>query len=106
MQYKNAKGQLLGEKQESVPQAGDPLHLTIDGGLQSYFSARLAQGLASLGRTIGIGLAIDPQTGEVLSLVNLPGFDNNLFSQPSTSTAAEVRKLLSSLRRAALQPRR
>ncbi len=95
-EYRNAQGQLLREDTQSTPTIGTSVHLTIDGGLQSYFSARLARGLAMLGRTVGIGLAMNPQTGEVLSLVNLPTFDNNIFSQPSTGTAAELQALLAS----------
>ena len=96
VQYKNAQGQVLYEEQKSTPEVGNSIHLTIDGGLQSYFSSRLARGLWSLGRTIGVGLAMDPRTGKVLSLVNLPGFDNNVFSQSGTSTAAELQRLFSS----------
>jgi len=96
VQYKNAAGKVLRQEEQSSPTVGQSITLTIDGGLQQYLSARLASGLASLGRTVGIGLAINPQTGAVLSLVNLPTFDNNLFASPSTSTAAEVQALLTS----------
>jgi penicillin-binding protein 2 len=94
VQYKNAQGQLLREEQESTPTVGQSIQLTIDGGLQNYLSQRLASGLASLNRPVGIGLAMDPQTGAILSLVNIPSFDNNLFSEPSTSTETEVQALL------------
>ena len=43
------------------------------------------QELAVLGRQVGVGLAINPQTGAVLSLVNLPGFDNNAFENPASN---------------------
>jgi penicillin-binding protein 2 len=96
IQYKNARGQTLGEGQTSPSKTGAPLTLTIDGGLQTFFYNRLANGLHSLGRTIGLGIAIDPQTGEVLSLINLPGFDNNVFSQAGSSSITEIRNLLTS----------
>ncbi len=51
--------------------------------------------MAVLGRQVGVGLAIDPQTGAVLSLVNLPGFDNNAFENPASSTA-EIKNYLTS----------
>ena len=92
--YKNAQGGSLGESQSSNPQIGRPLTLTIDGGLQTYFYNRLASGLASLGRTIGIGIAMDPQTGAILSLINMPSFDNNAFSEPGRG--AEIQDLLTS----------
>ena len=62
--YKNAQGGAFGEKQQSTPQIGAPLKLTIDGGLQAYFHNRLASGLASLGMTVGVGIAMDPATGQ------------------------------------------
>ena len=96
VRYTNAQGQVLREEQKATPQAGGAVHLTIDGGLQSYFYTRLAAGLRSLGRTVGVGIAINPRTGAVLSLIDLPGFDNNLFSQTGTSTAAALAQLFSS----------
>jgi penicillin-binding protein 2 len=96
LEYKNARGQTLGQVQKSTPTIGTPLTLTIDSGLQTYFYDSLANGLASLGRTVGLGLAINPQNGQVLSLVNLPGYDNNLFSESGTSTAAAIDALFTS----------
>ncbi len=97
LEYKNALGQALGQAQQSNPTTGAPLTLTIDGGLQTYFYNRLASGLASLGRVVGLGLAIDPQNGQILALVNLPGYDNNVFSNPgATSSIAEIQRLLTS----------
>ena len=93
--YTNAQGGAFGERQQSTPQIGKPLTLTIDGGLQTYFYNRLQVGLASLGRPIGLGIAMDPTTGQVLALVNLPGFDNNVFSQPS-GNGATIQNLLTS----------
>jgi penicillin-binding protein 2 len=48
-----------------------------------------------LGRQVGVGVAINPQTGAVLSLVNLPGFDNNAFETPASSSA-EIQDYLTS----------
>ena len=92
--FRNAQGNILTEEAESQPVIGNSLQLTIDGGLQSYFYSRLKSGLAVLGRRIGVGIAINPQTGEVLSLVNLPGFDNNVFS--GSGNSGEIQDLLSS----------
>jgi penicillin-binding protein 2 len=92
--YTNALGKSLGEKQQSVPQIGAPLTLTIDGGLQTYFYNELANQLAFLGRPVGLGIAMDPRTGAVLSMINLPGYDNNVFSEPGQG--AEIQRLLTS----------
>ncbi len=102
IQYRNARGQVLYQANQSASKEGDPIHLTIDGGFQNYFYARLQSGLASLGRTIGVGIAMNPSTGEILSLVNLPGYDNNVFLKTGTSTAVaaaatrEITRLLTS----------
>ena len=92
--YTNAQGKALGEKQQSTPQIGAPLTLTIDGGLQAYFYQSMENNLASLGRTIGLGIAMDPRTGAILSLVNLPGYDDNVFS--GSGQSAEIQNLLTS----------
>jgi penicillin-binding protein 2 len=94
VEYKDAHGKVLREEQKSTPTAGESIHLTIDGALQSYLSARIASGLATLGRRVGLGLAINPQTGEVLALVNLPAFDNNVFSESGPQATAEIKRLL------------
>jgi len=94
VQYENAQGKVLGGGTQSSPQIGAPLTLTIDGGLQEYLYQAVAAGLKSLGKTIGLGLAIDPQNGQVLALVNLPGYDNNVFSEQGTGS--EIEQLLTS----------
>ncbi len=75
--YRDAKGNVLQEKRLREAQAGLPLKTTIDGEFQKYFYARFKEGLASLGKTSGVGMAMNPKTGEVLALVSLPSFDNN-----------------------------
>lgn len=87
IKFTNAQGSVLGSKQQSTATIGAPVRLTIDGGLQAELYNRIQSELATLGRQVGIGLAINPQTGAVLSLVNLPGFDNNAFSDPASNTA-------------------
>lgn len=87
IKFENAQGTVLGEAQESAPTIGGSVHLTIDGGLQTELYNAIQNELTLLGRQVGVGLAIDPQTGAVLALVNLPSFDNNAFSNPASNTA-------------------
>lgn len=75
--YKNSKGELVGEKKLKSASPGDELYLTIDADFQTYFYSRLKRGLDVVGSEAGVGIALDPQTGEVLALVNIPSFDNN-----------------------------
>jgi len=78
--YKNAKGKVLDEKTVSYPKAGYRLDTTIDAEFQNYFYKTLAERLRFLGRTAGVGIALNPQNGEILALVSLPSFNNNYFS--------------------------
>lgn len=95
IKFTDAYGKVLGEEQQSAPAIGGSVHLTIDGGLQTEMYDAIQNELSILGRQVGIGLAIDPQTGAVLSLVNLPGFDNNAFENPASNTA-EIENYLTS----------
>lgn len=95
VQFTNAQGQVLGLKQQSPPVIGTSVHLTIDAGLQTEFYDAIGNELTKLNRTIGVGLIMNPQNGQVLALVNLPGFDNNVFSAPASNTA-EIENLLTS----------
>lgn len=92
MKFRDARGRVLDEKLENLPQAGQDLYLTIDADFQRYFYSRMKQGLAALGRHSGAGLAINPRTGEILALVSLPSFDNNVFT-PGGNTEEKLRIL-------------
>ena len=74
---RDVKGNSIDKKvlKEAVP--GSQLITTIDAEFQTYFYNRLQVGLEKLGRTSGIGIAMNPQNGEILALINFPGFDNN-----------------------------
>jgi len=77
---RDARGILLGDKEEIKPEIGKPLYLTIDADLQRYFYQRMKIQLSSLGRTKGVGLAMNPQNGEILAMLNFPVYDNNILS--------------------------
>ncbi len=93
-QVRNAKGMPLGEPEIRPPEIGASITLTIDADFSRYFAKRFREGLAALGKTTGVGIAINPQTGEVLALLNFPGFDNSIFSEQGRSD--ERKALLSS----------
>ena len=59
------------ESRDDVP--GDPIHLTIHGGLQDYASRRI--GLES-----GAVTVLDTHTGDILAMCSMPSFDPNSFS--------------------------
>ncbi len=79
---KNAFQEIQGTEVFSEPKRGNELKTTIDLDLQDYFYKSMLRGLNSLGKTSGVGIAINPKTGEVLSLISLPTFDLNNLSAP------------------------
>ena len=63
----------LWTKQPSLP--GTNLKLTINRIIQADAERFLAEGLAEAHATSGTVMVMDPQTGEILALANLPSFD-------------------------------
>ena len=68
----------VGEPKSAAP--GYNLRLTLDLDLQSKVQELLSQQLKALGKKQGVVIAIDPRSGEVLAMVSLPAYDNNLFT--------------------------
>ncbi|MBI3046567.1 MAG: hypothetical protein HYY86_03480 [Candidatus Harrisonbacteria bacterium] len=97
LMYRDAQGNILEEKLLDAPKNGEDLYTTIDAELQEYFYNSLAGALRNLGRQIGVGIALNPQNGELLALVNLPSYNNNVFTLPEEKKA-RARLLTSSLR--------
>ncbi len=59
---------------------GYSLMLTLDVDLQEKVTEALRKGMEGAKSEVGVVIIMDPRTGEVLSMVSLPGYDNNLFS--------------------------
>ncbi|MGI6376115.1 MAG: penicillin-binding protein 2 [Anaerolineae bacterium] len=62
------------------PGPGNNVVITLDLDLQQATENALREGMAAAGSRVGVAIAMDPRTGEVLAFVSLPNFDNNLFS--------------------------
>ncbi|MBI5023350.1 MAG: penicillin-binding protein 2 [Candidatus Magasanikbacteria bacterium] len=75
----------MGKEKNTVsveaPQAGQNLILAIDLNLQKKMEESLAAELRASGKKKASAVALNPQNGEILALVNLPAFNNNLFSR-------------------------
>jgi len=67
----------VGKSRPSVP--GNNLHLTLDLDLQQKATEILARRLEETGKTQGIVVALNPQTGEILAMISHPSYDNNKF---------------------------
>jgi penicillin-binding protein 2 len=75
--------QVLQTIQDSVP--GASLTLTIDQTVQKEATAALKWGMKAAGLQRGVFIVMNPQTGEVLAMVSLPSYDNNLFAKGISS---------------------
>ena len=82
--------QVLQTVQESIP--GASLTLTIDTKAQKDAQKALKWAMNKIGMTRGVVIAMNPQTGEVLAMVSLPTYDNNLFARGIS--AADFKRLL------------
>lgn len=78
---KDAAGNVVSKGVLSEPEPGKSLLLYLDFELQKKIKEELSGALKRSGAKRALAIALDPQTGGVLSLVSLPSFDNNLFSK-------------------------
>jgi penicillin-binding protein 2 len=63
----------------SAPTTGDSVVLTIDDRLQKLIESELKKGVDEDKFTQAVGIAMNPQNGEILAMVSIPGYDNNWF---------------------------
>jgi penicillin-binding protein 2 len=75
----NAYGRVIRELSRDAGEAGDDVWLTLDQDLQKFVAQRTA------GESCACAL-MDVQTGEVLALSSMPGYDPNLFNVGITPT--------------------
>lgn len=88
----NAYGKEQNVLAEEAPIPGKNLVLTIDLEAQNKLEQFLSEELKVTHKNRGAAVAMDPQTGKILALVNLPSFNNNDFS--GGITQAKYKKYL------------
>ncbi len=86
----DATGRRVRSLGVSNPIPGDNLILTIDSHLQKKITDILSSGLSRY--QVAAAVAIDPRNGQVLSLVSVPSYDDNLFAAGISD--ADYRRLL------------
>ena len=86
----NAYGTKIKILNELAPVPGKNIHLSIDQKFQNYISELLERGRGNA--TIAAAVVMDANTGELLALVSLPNYDNNIFS--SSKRDEEYNKLV------------
>jgi penicillin-binding protein 2 len=77
---------------DRAPVAGSSLRLTIDVKEQQLAEKAMRWGMRAAGLKRGVVIVMNPQTGEVIAMVSLPSYDNNVFSEGVSP--AEYQKLL------------
>lgn len=70
--FNRPKGKFMGGAFDSTAISGSDLHLTIDAKLQAYGEWLMQNKKGSI-------VAIDPKTGEILTLITMPTYDPNLL---------------------------
>ncbi|MBK5287874.1 MAG: penicillin-binding protein 2, partial [Acidimicrobiia bacterium] len=83
---KDASGrklQVLQTVKDAV--AGNSLDLTIDVKEQQYAEQALKWGMSTAKLKRGVVIVMNPQTGEILAMVSLPTYDDNLFAHGISS---------------------
>ncbi len=78
---RDAQGNIISQETVSLPESGKSLVLWLDSDLQKKIKEELEKELQIVGAKRAVGVALDPKTGGILSLVSLPDFDNNLFQK-------------------------
>jgi penicillin-binding protein 2 len=78
---KDVLGQEISVLSETPPSPGDNVYLTLDIQLQLMAEEALRQGMAEAGSERAALVLLDPRDGQVLSMVSLPTYDNNMFSK-------------------------
>lgn len=70
---------------KSTGSDAQPLQLTIDSDLQFLAHEALADTIERYQAKEGAALILDPNTGDILAMVNVPGFDPNNFNESDLS---------------------
>ncbi|KUK49509.1 MAG: cell elongation specific D,D-transpeptidase, partial [Parcubacteria bacterium 33_209] len=91
---RDALGRKIEEEIIESPKSGNNLVLNIDFDLQKKVSEYLDEVVSGYNASGGAVIAMNPQTGEVLSLASNPSFDSNIFSK--NLTTAQFNQIVSS----------
>ena len=75
---------------DQQPVAGDSLRLSIDVHEQQLALKALMWGIRAANLKGGVFIVMNPQTGEILAMVSLPTYDDNLFAQGISGKAYQA----------------
>jgi len=80
-----ARGEKKGEIYQSESTSGQSVTLSIDLELQKFVYETLEKKLREVKAKAGSAVVLDPTSGEILAIVSIPSYDNNLFSKSLTT---------------------
>ncbi len=78
---KTVQGKEISRKIIKYPESGNSLVLNLDFSLQKKVDEELREAMEKVGSEKGAVVALDPRNGNILALISLPTFNNNLFAQ-------------------------
>ncbi|MBI2024070.1 penicillin-binding protein 2 [Candidatus Giovannonibacteria bacterium] len=91
----DSKGDIFSEIVQKIPESGNDVYLSIDAGLQKRVYKDMKAIIDDRGFRGGGAVVMDPNNGEILSMVSYPGFDPNLFT--SGGPKKEIDAVLTSM---------
>ncbi len=70
-------------EEQAAPVPGNNVHLTLDLDLQQFVEETLRSKMEhpDVNSPRGVAIVMNPQTGEILAMVSLPTYDNNVFTR-------------------------
>ena len=77
----DSRGKIIDISGAEEPVPGANLYLNIDSDLQNFIWDELKKTIDEYDSPGGSVVVMNPQNGNILSLVSYPGYDNNLFAQ-------------------------
>ncbi|HOG47867.1 MAG TPA: penicillin-binding protein 2 [Anaerolineae bacterium] len=86
----DAYGRKVADLDYEAPQPGHSLILTLDRALQARTEQALRAGMTAAKSKAAVAIVMSPKTGELLSLVSLPSYDNNIFAQGRVDEYAQL----------------
>lgn len=85
----DATGNKLRTLRKIDPIPGNNLYLSLDADLQKVVYTQMKSASEKLNICCGAAIVQDSQTGQILSMVSIPAYDNNAFTDPAKSGGIE-----------------
>lgn len=77
----DANGNVVRSQVQEAPVPGNNLIISLDMNLQQQVDEALKKGMAKKNVKQGVAIVMNPNNGEILAMVSLPTYDNNLFAR-------------------------